>query len=501
MKRTVHQKIEELFGIDSRSLSFFRIGLALLVLYDLIVRSTALTAHYTDFGILPRTALFEKFPDFAPLSFHFLNGSSFFQALLFLLTGLAAFSLLLGFRTRGSTLVTWILVLSLHNRNPMILQRGDILLRMFLFWALFLPLGSRFSVDRCLASDEQKTPARIFSAATVSLLLQICFVYWFTTALKSSAVWWQTGQAIEYALRIDQMVKPFGHFLLHFPQVLPLLTRGIFLWEIVGPLLAFIPVYNGFFRTLTVVAFLAFHLGLWLSLNLGIFPYVSALGWLVFLPSAFWDKLLPCFPRLGHLASRLTQTWKAWIRAHWIPSLKSGRLNFTLSKIGTLFVGLSLIYVLLWNVRTLNFDRYRSFFPPSLNGFGFLLRIDQMWDMFSPSPLREDGWFVIPGRLKDGREVDLFREGKSVSFEKPKKVSEDYPIERWQKYMMNIAQSNYSDHRPYFGRYLCRWWNANHPAPEQVSQFQIDFMMELTQADGQEASPQKLILWEQNCPQ
>ena len=52
---------EQLFGLDLRSLALFRIGLALLIIIDLIKRSKDLTAHYTDFGILPRAALLEHF--------------------------------------------------------------------------------------------------------------------------------------------------------------------------------------------------------------------------------------------------------------------------------------------------------------------------------------------------------------------------------------------------------------------------------------------------------
>jgi hypothetical protein len=28
--------------------------------------------------------------------------------------------------------------------------------------------------------------------------------------------------------------------------------------------------------------------------------------------------------------------------------------------------------------------------------------------MFAPTPVREDGWYVAPGKLLDGRMVDVF---------------------------------------------------------------------------------------------
>ena len=50
---TALAKIRNLFLIDTRSLGFLRIGLATLVLWDLILHAQYLRAHLTDFGVLP----------------------------------------------------------------------------------------------------------------------------------------------------------------------------------------------------------------------------------------------------------------------------------------------------------------------------------------------------------------------------------------------------------------------------------------------------------------
>ena len=51
------RKLEELFGVDLRSLGLLRVAIALVILLDLMQRSRHLVAHYTDFGVLPRAAL------------------------------------------------------------------------------------------------------------------------------------------------------------------------------------------------------------------------------------------------------------------------------------------------------------------------------------------------------------------------------------------------------------------------------------------------------------
>ena len=110
-------------------------------------------AFYTDAGVLPRGAQIELFSGLpALISLHMMNGTIAGQALLFGFSVAAALALLVGYRTWIATLVSWVLVVSFHNRNPMVLQGGDVLLRMMLFWGLFLPLGARASLDRWLAA-------------------------------------------------------------------------------------------------------------------------------------------------------------------------------------------------------------------------------------------------------------------------------------------------------------------------------------------------------------
>ena len=128
------QRIEELLGIDLRSLGIFRIAIGSLLLLDLALRATALTAHYTDAGVAPRTLV----TDFAEqpwvLSLHMLDGGAALQVFLFLITAFGAICLILGFRSRIACVVCWALMLSLHIRNPFVNNLGDWLLVDLLFW-------------------------------------------------------------------------------------------------------------------------------------------------------------------------------------------------------------------------------------------------------------------------------------------------------------------------------------------------------------------------------
>lgn len=462
------EKLNELFGIDARSLALYRIGLALVVLGDLLVRLTDLKAHYSDEGVLPRITIIDDILNPWEFSLHLANGSWEFQLVLFILAFGAAFAMLVGYMTRLATVLSWILCISVQLRNPIILQGGDIVLKVLLFWSMFLPLGAYWSLDGYLSRKEPPAP-QLVSISTLALLLQVCFIYWFSALFKHDESWMQSGTAVWYALSIEQYSTSLGIYLLQFPTLLKVMTFGTFALEAFGPFLAFFPVWTAPLRLATAVVFMLFHLvGLNFTMVLAIFPYVCAVAWIVFIPGWFWEHVLK-------LKAQLASPWKA---------------SWTSNVLAAFFIS----YIFIWNMSTLQWVR-----PPApflAAAFG----IDQTWDMFAPSPLREDGWYVIPGKLRDGSEVDLFTGGKPVDWIKPPSLSAVYRNDHWRSYMMNLMLDEYGPQplRDY-ASYLCREWNRNHAADKQVLSFDIVFMLKINSIDDPHPVPQKMILWHHVC--
>src|SRR5688572_17145385 len=198
-------KLDELFGIDVRSLAALRIGLALLLFVDLVQRSGDLVAHYTDFGLLPRADLLQLSPSRWLVSLHLISGVWQVQALLFVVAGVCALALLVGYRTRTATALSWLLFTSINTRNPLLVLGADVLIRVVLFWAMFLPLGARYSVDSAWRRAPTLQSPRRLSAATVAYLGQLVLVYWFTALRNSDPEWRTEGTALYYALSLDHL--------------------------------------------------------------------------------------------------------------------------------------------------------------------------------------------------------------------------------------------------------------------------------------------------------
>lgn len=286
-------KLDQVLGFDLRSLAVLRMGLALVVMAELIMRGQALTAHYSDFGVLPRTVLIERLLNPWYWSINLISGQPFIQSLLFIFTFLIAIALLVGYRTRIATIIIWVMIISIQNRNPTLIFAADDVLRAILFWAMFLPLGACYSVDSALNSSLKPLPKIVASGATFALMVQLCFIYIWSAVFKTtSSDWWPTGDAVYYALAFDQYATGFAKWLLDFPlSWLRFLTHATLWFEWFAPLIIFIPFKNSIFRYIAIISFISLHIGFTLVFHLGILSYLSIVVWLTFLPSGFWDYL------------------------------------------------------------------------------------------------------------------------------------------------------------------------------------------------------------------
>lgn len=590
LKLAIFKMMDQMFGVDLRSLALFRVGMGIILIHDLFIRALSLEAHYTDLGVLPRFAVIKDFLNPWIISIHFISGKTIFIIILFLIAGLAHMALLIGWRTRVAAFISWFFYISIQSRNPMVVQGGDVLLRMLLFWGIFLPMGAKYSVDSALNSSENKPPDRIISGASAALLLQVCFMYWFTASLKSDPIWTYEGTAIYYALNLDLYVTYLGKELLKFPELLKLLSFSTYGLEMLGPLLLFFPLYNGAIRLFLVFAFILLHIGFSFCLHVGHFPITSSIAMVPFLPSFFWDKLSkrlqtserealkiyydetcsfcrtmvcliktffflplaqvlpaqqntaifqlmnrnnswvlvdyqgkehikfeavvyackisPLFRILFPLISfkfiqRLGILLYDWVANHrsivsqFISFFKFRPLKWKVSSINSILAVLLLSYVFFWNYLGLPEAKWKI--PHSLKSVGYLLRIDQYWDMFAPYPMIDDGWYVIPGKLRDGSEIDLFKEGQPVTWKKPNLVSATFKTYRWRKYMVNLLSPANDKHLLYYGQHLCREWNLSHDEEKQLETFEIDFMEEESLPDYVSSQPHKNVLWNHSC--
>jgi hypothetical protein len=278
-------------------------------------------------------------------------------------------------------------------------------------------------------------------------------------------------------------------------------------------------------------------------MDIGIFPWISAFCMVCFFPTWFWDRAstlrsallrrIELARRLQLATVRLGDALVAFSRAVVsflmearqllfagpVPPLAAGavgtsdtRYDESLSEdpepaelrsslAANLLAFFFIFYILCWNLTTVT-----SFaLPERTVPLGPFLGLDQYWGMFAPSPSNEDGWYVIPGELRDGEKVDLMPITRDdytlhpVSYEKPQDIPATYKNEHWRKYLENIYNRDHAGQRLYFGQYICRQWNSHHEGADTLETFRIIYMLELTLPDYRQSEPEKVELWDHTC--
>lgn len=470
-----------------------RIGVGLVLLLDLGVRATDLEAHYANMGVLPLHALFQYAWDPYFVSLHAISGLWQVQAVLFLMAAVFAFFLLVGYRTRLATVVSWLLLLSLQNRNTLISQAGDDLLRMLLFWAIFMPWGRFYSFDA--QTNPDKNPATThFSAASAAYLVQIILVYVCTALLKNSPEWHLHGTALYYALSLDQILLPAGKLIYPYPLLLKYLTLSTYYIELYLPFLLLVPVFTPFFRLVVVGVLAGFQLGISLTLFVGLFYLINLVSLLGLLPPValnwFEARVLPYLQNVGYRFRRFRFRVPAFIHVQWPKLPLAFKDQWPI--IRESLVGLVLLYVIWWNASDLPQVTHKM--PADSRWFGTLLRLDQHWGMFAPEVFKDDGWYILEGTTGAAQVIDINRQGKPVTTRKPAAVVALFKNDRWRKYGENYLFVYKGFMRPYFCNYRLRRWNETHPPAEQIRELRVVYMKERTLPDYQPVTPQREIL-------
>lgn len=469
------KNIRSVFMVDLRAIALMRIALSLILLTDIIFRISDLKAFYSGNGVLPVEALFQYLWSPYFLSLFNITEHHYLLAVLFAIYAMCVCCLLLGFKTKWSTVLTWIFLISLHNRNPLIIQAGDHLLRMIVFWGIFLPWGYLYSLDSFKNIQVRKSYV-YESFASIAYICQIAFLYYFSALLKNSPEWRTDFTAIYYALSLDQLVRPAGRLIYPYYDLLGYLTAGVFYMELLLPLLLIIPFYNAWIRMFIFITIAGLQFGIFLTMNVGLFSVTSVVVMIGLVPTVFLDRFYATF----------TETLKSWqiynnrlqLKFHHKvkKTVKPPHPHF----FPEIIVSLALVYVLGWNMLTVG----RKAIPDNLIWIGQLFKLHQHWGMFSPSVYKDDGWFIYLATKADGSEIDILRDGKPVSFDKPGRVTDLVKNDRWRKYGENIIQKNNAHFRPYFCGYLITEWNASNP-DQQVDHLQIIYMLERSLPDYQ----------------
>lgn len=275
-------------GCDPRIASVFRIGFAILVLIQIAIVWDDAAMWFSDEGVLSvSTAKLTTQPVgwslfyWVPSTPLVIRGSLFALAIHAALMLVGVFS-----RVQAAAIFLWLV--SFQNRNPLINDGEDTVFRIFAFMMVWLPLDAYWSVLR--RSCDSVAKARSPSSAWGMRLIQfeMTAIYASAAISKLSGETWQNGTAMWY---VSRMTDNFGRLVpsVYFDHfwVSAGLTWGALFIEAALP----VALWFRWTRKIAILAGLALHLGIEVSMNLFLFEWVMILGLLAFVVPSEWQFL------------------------------------------------------------------------------------------------------------------------------------------------------------------------------------------------------------------
>jgi hypothetical protein len=454
--------------VDPRPLAIFRIGCGCILLHDLFDYSRDFRAFLTDDGIVPRSIL----SDPAAWSIFRVAGEPWAVAALFAITVAAELAFTLGLFTRLATVASWVMLTSLHNRNPYILDGGDVLARILLFFAMFSDLGACWSLDT-LWRGRPAGPARAIGPRLMRYHL---------AALYGVTAWqkfhhgnlhgdWIQGETIYKALQLKGFVRPLGALLGTHPAICAALTRTVIFLEAAFPLLALSPFAVKRARAGAMVANALVQLGILMTLRVGIFTELTLWTGMLYLQPEWLDALERWMKR-GREAPLSSAAWA----------------NRTLAPASAAQMVLAALLVLQLASADLGWVTHLRQ-PRFALIWRHWLGIDQPWDLFGEiSSVIE---WEAPGRREDGTPVDV------LAVAEPGLVAQvRVRFSRWYIF----EEPDRHTHFETLGPYLCRAFDEADHGPRLQSFTLVRHSHPPRASQGPEPPVTSETLWVQECP-
>jgi hypothetical protein len=434
-------------GIDARIPALFRIAVGAVFISDLVDRLRDLFTFFTDLGVVPRDGLVGT--RLVSWSIFYLSGRPWPTAALFLLGFPVAIAFTVGYRTRAATILGWIYVNSLMNRNPFVGDGGDAVLRLLLFWGMFADLGARFSADCRLGRRAPQATVPVI--AVRCLQLQIMMIYFFTFFAKSGESW-RHGTAVWRVFENLQWSRGLGPLLARHQNVCRLLTWGTLAVEGSFTLLMLSPWRPRLTRAVAITLGTALHLGIFLTIRVGIFSLIMPASYVIFAAPEWIDGAQGWLARRWPFSARLSPLVPA-------PAPEAPRLaGWPARRRAAGLVLLALTFVPALAGQVLFARSWKT--PRPIDRWLAVLSLKQDWRMFSPdTPTSEVTW-TAPGFLTDGRPVEVTA-AVAPGLRRP----DGFVYTRWHKLGNNLFGQPQNLLRG-VGRYLCRRYNGNVAGPK-----------------------------------
>ncbi len=276
-------------SVSARPLAAFRIVIGVITLAHLFLLSCDLNHWLTDQGLLQGTEARDLAGPWRPSPLQWFQDPISVRAFV-AATAAVATLVTLGWRTRVTTVLLYLMILSIHNRNIPTNCGPDNLLILMVFYLMLSPCGRACSLDSRRESRRRGTLAEplILPWAQRLVQLHLSLIYFDTAILKCNGSTWLGGTALHFVLYNEEFSRFNLSALTQYPILINVLTTLGLLTEFAIPFL----IWFRATRTWMIFAGLALHGGVLIMVNVPLFGELMAACYLTFLTPAELDSML-----------------------------------------------------------------------------------------------------------------------------------------------------------------------------------------------------------------
>lgn len=287
------------------TLGTFRVIFGLFILSILLLSYFNWDSYYGIHGIIPLDEFIESRGGWfrAGLKSVFAwSDSEYFVWIIYGFSLLISLTFTLGIGTKLSTLLLYILWFSMCNRNVVIIDGKDAVIRMLLFYSCFAPLGNSLSVDNYLrkrlaqrfSTLKQYQPGRksVWSWRLMQVSITLIYPFSALDKLRSDTAWID-GTMMYYTSLYDGWFR-FTHVdFFHNLTLSMLVTYGTLIIEFIFPILVW-------FKPTKVIALVlvsSLHISIGIIMNQYIlqFSMVMLISFILFIEPETIRKIMRYF--------------------------------------------------------------------------------------------------------------------------------------------------------------------------------------------------------------
>ncbi len=262
--------------VEAAPLAVFRIFFGLLMLFGII--------RFASYGWIYKLYIQPEF-FFSYYGFEWIKPLGNLTYALFILCGISAFFIALGYKYKWSVVVFFLSFTYIELMDKTTYLNHYYLTSILAFLMIFLPANAYFSLDAYL--DPKKAFQKIPAWTINSIKLLVCIVYFYAGLAKLNSDWLFKAMPMSIWLPSKFDIPLLGDFF-HLEWVAYAFSWAGMIYDLAIPFL----LLNTRTRPFAFITVVIFHLLTWMLFPIGMFPYVMIASTLIFFDARPHRKLL-----------------------------------------------------------------------------------------------------------------------------------------------------------------------------------------------------------------